>query len=200
MKNRMLMLLAFMAAFMLTSPATAAPPKEDEAATEEKADDAKADDEKAEEGKSDDAKADDEKAEDAKADDGKAEGETGAVDEADDPAEIGSDEEAVSAVQELIGAAQGGQWSLVVALAIMLLVYVVKRFALKDKLPSKVVPWVAAATSMAGYVAAALMVDGAVILDAVLGGLATGAAAVGLWEMVFKHFLGAKKAEAPAES
>jgi len=55
-------------------------------------------------------------------------------------------------------------------------------------------------TSMAGYVAAALMVDGAVVLDAVLGGLTTGAAAVGLWEMVFKHFLGSKKEEAPAEN
>jgi hypothetical protein len=186
MKNRMMMLWVFLAAFMITSPATAAPPEEDKAATEEKADEAKADEAKADE---------------AKAGDGETGGEAKADTEgsADAPAEIETDEEAFDVVAQLIDAAKGGQWSLVAAFVVMLLVYVVKRFGLKDKLPSKAVPWVAAGCSMAGYMAAALMVEGAAVGEAVIGGLATGAAAVGLWEMLFKHFLG-KKSETPAQS
>jgi hypothetical protein len=186
----MLMLLAFMAAFMLTSPAMAAPPEE-KAATEEKADDGAPEEAKADAGAPEEAKADA-----GTPDEAATGGDTGGAEEGDGPAEIKTDEEAVSAVEQIVSAAKGGQWSLVVALSIMLLVYLVKRFGLKDKLPSKVVPWAAAGLSMAGYVAAALMVDGAAMLDAALGGLATGAAAVGLWEMVFKHFLGSKSAEA----
>jgi uncharacterized low-complexity protein len=191
MKNRMMMLWVFLAASMLTSPATAAPPEEDKAATEEKADEAK----------TDDVKADEEKADEAKAGDGETGGEAKADTEAkaDEPAEIETDEEAFDVVAQLVDAAKGGQWSLVAAFVVMLLVYVVKRFGLKDKLPSKAVPWVAAGCSMAGYVAAALMVEGAAVGEALIGGMATGAAAVGLWEMLFKHFLG-KKSEAPAES
>jgi hypothetical protein len=188
MKNRMMLLLTFLAAFMLMTPVMAAPPEEGQAATEGTSEGAMTD------GTSDETSTG------AMADtEGTATEDTGDSEEAT-PSEIEDDEEALSVVEELVNAAKGGQWSLVVAFVIMLLVYVVKRFGLKDKLPSKAVPWVAAGTSMAGYVAAALMVDGAGILDAVLGGLATGAAAVGLWEMVFKHFLGAKQQEAPAES
>ena len=37
------------------------------------------------------------------------------------------------------------------------------------------------------------------MMDALTGGVVVGAAAVGLWEMVFKHFLASKKAEEEAE-
>ena len=95
-------------------------------------------------------------------------------------------------IKKLVDAAKGGQWGLAAALALMLLVYLMKRFALKDRLPSKLVPWAAAGMSMAGYVAASLLVDGVTMSDAVLGGLLTGAAAVGLWEMLFKHLMKGK--------
>jgi len=202
MKNRMMVLLAFLAAFMLTSPAMAQPPTEDAAATDEKADDAKADEVKADDVKTDEAKADDAKTDDAKETSPEESGTDGtdakADEKADAKAEISSDEEAMSVVKSLVDAAKGGQWSLAAAFALMLLVFFANKFGLKDKLGPKVVPWVAAGTSMAGYVAAALMVDGVAISDAVLGGFATGAAAVGLWEMLFKHVMGGKK-EAPAE-
>jgi hypothetical protein len=196
MKNRMMMLLAFLAAFVLAAPAVAAPPEEDAAAVEEKTDMGTPED--AELGEETSSEEDEPaSAADTDGEDAKADADESDTDGASEPAEIESDEEAVSAVEQLVDAAKGGQWSLFAALLIMLLVYLMKRFALKDKLPAKAVPWVASLMSMGGYVAAALMVEGAAVMDAVLGGLATGAAAVGLWEMLFKHFLGAKKEEAP---
>ena len=54
MKNRMMVLLAFLAAFMITSPAMAQSPAGEPAATDVKADDAKAADAKADDAKTDD--------------------------------------------------------------------------------------------------------------------------------------------------
>ena len=191
--NRILMLWAFVAAFMLTSPVMAAP--EGPAEKVEEKSDAKADtktDEKAEE------KAD-EKAEEKG--DEKKEGEAAEGDEkADGPAEVTTDEEAVEAAGELINALQQKHWALAFGLGLSLLVFGLRKAKVLAKVPAKVLPWVTAALGVVGYVAAALMVDGADIGDAVLGGLMTGAAAVGLWEMVLKNFLGGKKAEEKAES
>jgi hypothetical protein len=110
-----------------------------------------------------------------------------------EPAEIEDDDNAVAVLKQLVDAAKSGHWSLVVAFGIMLLVYLLQKFGLADKLGKKAAPWIAATTGILGYVAAALLVEGATIPNALTGGFLTGAAAVGLWEMLFKHFMKAKE-------
>jgi hypothetical protein len=194
MMNRFTMLLTFLAAFTLTTPAFAGQPETD--AKEAAADDAKADDSKAPDAKADDAKADDakaeEKADDAKADDAK----TGDGDaKADDPAEgLETDEEAVEAAKGLIVAIHQKHWALALGLGLSLLVFGLRKVKVLAKVPKKALPWVTAVLGVVGYIAVALTVEGADIMDAVWGGAVTGAAAVGLWEMVLKNFLGSKGA------
>jgi hypothetical protein len=178
MTNRITLLLAFLAAFMFITPTVAAPPEEGAKVEEAKAP-AEAEAPKPEETK---APAEAAKAEEAKA-----------------PATIESDEEAVSILQQLVGAAKGGHWPLVVAFGLMVVMYLLNKIGIVSKLGPKAIPWVAAATGIAGYVSAGLMVEGATVADGVTSGIMTGAAAVGLWEMLFKHFLGAKKSPAKAE-
>jgi hypothetical protein len=123
----------------------------------------------------------------------------GEGDDAEKPASIESDEEAMAAAKALIEAAKGGQWSLVAGLAIMLLIYLMGRMNLLEriKVPKSATPWVAAGTGILGYVAAALLVEGASLVDAISGGFMVGAAAVGLWEMAFKQMLKGAKAGEP---
>jgi hypothetical protein len=203
MKNRMMMLLAFLAAFAITSPALAAPPAgAEDAKAEEPADapEAPAEDAKAEDG----AEAPAETGEGPKPDatDG-ASTDTGGED-SDGPAKLESDEEAVEALKMLVEAAKGGHWSLALALLLMLLVYAAERFGLTEKIPDKYIPWFAAGAAMAGYVAASLMVEGAALWEALAEGLVTGAAAVGLGQMFLKNMLSppkddAKKSEESSE-
>lgn len=172
MTTRMTVLLAFLAAFLFTTPVLAAPPE----------DDAKVDTNVADEGSPEPGESKTE----PKSDEGKS-------DEPGAPAEIKSDEEALSALQQLMVAAKGGHWTLAVAAAVMLLVYVANKFGLAAKLGTKAVPWVCAGMAVGGYVAASLMVEGATVTSGVTNGIMAGATAVGLWEMLFKHFLGKKK-------
>jgi hypothetical protein len=181
MKNKILLVLSFVAAFILATPVSAAPPEGEGTATEAKepAPDAKVDekaDVKVEE--KTDAKAD------AKVEEKKA---------AEPAPEIKTDEEAVGVVNQVVGAAKEGKWGLVAGLVIMLLVYGIRRVGLLSKVPAQWIPWVAAGLSIVGYIAGALMVDGATIVDALVGGFTVGASAAGLWEMLFKHILPAQK-------
>jgi hypothetical protein len=190
MKNRIMMLLAFLAVFTISAPALAAPPEEGAAATEEKAGDTDA----KEEGKTEEKAVDEVKADDAKAGDGDKGDEKAAEDKKDDgPAEIKTDEEAVEAAMSLYTAIQEKHWALALGLALSLLVFGLRKVKLLDKLPNKALPWVTAVVGVIGYIAAALMTDGADMMDAIMGGATTGIAAVGLWEMLLKHFLGQKK-------
>jgi hypothetical protein len=188
MMNRLTLLLAFLAAFAITSPAFAEQPEPDA-----KADDAKADE------KTDDAKTDekadvksDEKVDDAKAGDGD---EAKTDEKGDGPAEVTTDEEAVEAAGELINAIQTKHWGLAVGLGLALLVFGLRKAKVLSKVPSKALPWVTAVLGVVGYIAAAMMVEGADLMDAAMGGAMTGAAAVGLWEMVLKNFLGSKSSD-----
>jgi hypothetical protein len=105
------------------------------------------------------------------------------------PAVVKTEGEAASVTRQLLDAARGGRWAAVMACGIMLVVFVVNRVpAISERLGAKAKPWLAAATGIAGYIAAALMVDTSLV-DAISGGFMTGASAVGLWEMVFKHFM-----------
>jgi hypothetical protein len=190
MMNRFSMLLVFLAAFTMTIPAMAGQPETDEkAAADTKTDDAKADekaDAKTEE-KADDAKANE------KADEKGAGGDEAKADEKADDGTIESDEEAAEAAKSLIVAIHQKHWALALGLGLSLLVFGLRKAKVLAKVPSKALPWVTAALGVVGYIVVALTTEGADIMDAVWGGAVTGAAAVGLWEMVLKNFLGSKK-------
>jgi len=189
MKNRFTILLAFLAVFTLSAPVFAAPPEEDAVA----AGDSDNDTETGETGVA--AKpdvGDGAPDEEADTDDAAATGSTGGLEPAD---EIESDEEALIAAKDLYSALQQKHWALALGLGLSLLVFALRRAKLLDKVPNKALPWVTAGLGILSYVVAALMSEGASIPDALLGGASAGVTAVGLWEMVLKHFLGGKKEE-----
>lgn len=198
MKNRMMMLLAFLAVFAFSAPALAAPPVGDDAA--ETGDSGST-------GASEEVKEEDTDGADTEGDTEGVEGDTdGAVmgtgtggEDAGPADEIETDEEAVEAAKGLYNAIQQKQWALALGLGLSLLVFGLRRLDVLSKVPAKAVPWVTSGLAVVGYVIAALMTEGAVISDAVLGGITAGVAAVGLWEMLLKHFLGAKEDPTPAE-
>lgn len=110
------------------------------------------------------------------------------------PVEITTDEEAVETAKGLYSVIVDRNWALAIALGLTLVVFGLRKIHVLDKVPAKAVPWVTAVLSMVGYVVAALMTPGVSVMAALMEGLAAGAAAVGLWEMVLKHML-SKKAE-----
>jgi hypothetical protein len=194
MKNRLMMLLALLAVFTISAPALAAPPEGDAAAAgDTKTDDTKADDTKADEKAAEEPKADDAKAGDGEGTEG-TEGDAKEDAKDDEKAEIKTDDEAVAAAGELFTAIQEKHWGLALGLGLSLLVFGLRKVKVLEKVPAKMLPWVTAVIGVVGYVAAALMTDGANMTDAIVGGATTGIAAVGLWEMVLKHFLSKKDA------
>jgi hypothetical protein len=95
-------------------------------------------------------------------------------------------------------AVKGGHWSMVVALAIMILVFFATKVPLvKSRLPSAARPWVAAVAGVLAVVAATVYTSGD-WMSAVLQGLVTGAAASGFWELVGKQFLKPAASDTPA--
>jgi uncharacterized membrane protein len=107
-----------------------------------------------------------------------------------------TDEEAVEAVLSLVAALKAGQWPLAIGLLLSLLVYGVNRFALKEKLDGKVVPWVSFGVGVAGATGTGLVL-GTSLFEAFTAGILAGVAAIGGWEMLLKH-IKAPKAESEA--
>lgn len=105
-------------------------------------------------------------------------------------------EEVILLIEQLINAAKGGNWQLFVGLLLTLLVWILRKVNVIAFLPDKAVPWVSAAIGMVGFMGVALA-SGLDLTTALIQGFLTGAAAVGLWELLGKHFLPKpKKAEA----
>ena len=195
MKHKFTLLFAFFA-FLLASPVALAAPPEEAKVDEVAKDKGKAEEAKPEV-KTEEAKPEaDKPAEEAKPEEAKPEAEKPEADkpeaekpEADKPAEVKTDEEAVEAAKGLYAAITDRNWALAVAFALTLLVFGLRKVKILAKVPTKAVPWVTAALSVVGYVAASLMMPEADVPAALLEGLAAGASAVGLWEMVLKMTL-----------
>lgn len=101
-------------------------------------------------------------------------------------------------ISQIIAAAQGGEWSVFAALIIMILVYLATRVKfISDLLPKAAIPWVAASAGMLAAVASIAFTEGD-WLKAILGGLVTGAAASGLWELIGRQI--SKKASKDEEA
>lgn len=106
-------------------------------------------------------------------------------------AELEEVSEVISTFQVIIEAARAGNWGLLAASVLMIMVWVLRRFVWTsinaDWLPYVTVG-VAAVVSWSGAV-----ISGAAVLDALwvaAGGLFAGLSAVGLWELLGKKILG----------
>ena len=136
--------------------------------------------------------------EEAKADDAAAPAPAEAVEGSEEAKAPTTDEEAVKTAMHLLEAVQAGQWPLAVGLLLTLLVYGANRFALKDKVGEKIIPWVAGGIGMAGAVGVGLL-SGEAVLDSLVAGGIAAVAAIGGWEAVLKHVTAGKSEDKPAE-
>jgi len=185
MKNRFAILFALLTALAVSTPALAAPPADlGEAATSTETGDETGDD-------AGDSGTTGAVADVADGDTGDTGG-TGGLAPAD---ELASDEEAVQAAEDLVQAIHMGHIPLAVALALLLLVYILRRSGTLDSVPEPYTKWVVAAVSVTGYVIASLSLDGATLLPALKEGVVAGAAAVGLGEMVLARLFGRSKVD-----
>ncbi len=107
-------------------------------------------------------------------------------------------EDAAESVDFLVSAAKGGHWSLFLGALLSLLVWFLTRFVkLKDRVGSKALPWVAAGLGVVATMGISLS-SGLPLVEGLVQGCMTGAASVGLWELVFKHVASKKAAEPDA--
>jgi hypothetical protein len=102
-------------------------------------------------------------------------------------------DEAAESVSLLIKAVQDKNWALAVGFLMMLLVFVANKFGLKDKVGGKAIPWVVLGLSVASVSGAALA-SGLAVAESIVQGVLAGVAAIGGWELVFKHILTKKPA------
>ena len=100
---------------------------------------------------------------------------------------------AADTVSLLVKAVQDKNWSLAVGFLMMLLVFVANKFGLKDKVGSKAIPWVVMGLSIASVSGAALA-SSIALPEALVQGVLAGVAAIGGWELLFKHLLVKKPA------
>ena len=103
-------------------------------------------------------------------------------------------DEAAETVSLLVKAVQDKNWALAVGFLMMLLVFVANKFGLKDKVGSKALPWVVMGLSVASVSGGAL-VAGVAVPEVIVQGILAGVAAIGGWELLFKHLLVKKASE-----
>lgn len=106
-------------------------------------------------------------------------------------------DEAAETVGLLIKAVQDKNWALAIGFLMMLLVFIANKFGLKDKVGTKALPWVVMGLSVASVSGAAL-VAGVAVPEVIMQGVLAGVAAIGGWELMFKHLL-KKKVSEPSE-
>lgn len=100
-------------------------------------------------------------------------------------------------IKALVKAFNAKDWGIFAGLALMILVWVLKKFIWKT-LPVGVLPWVSAGAGVAVAVATGLF-TGLIWWRAILNGLTVGAAASGLWSMVGKKIFGKNEPESAEE-
>ena len=103
-------------------------------------------------------------------------------------------DDAADTVGLLVKAVQDKNWALAVGFLMMLLVFVANKFGLKDKVGTKAIPWVVMGMSVASVSGAAL-IAGVAIPEVIMQGVLAGVAAIGGWELMFKHLLVKKTSE-----
>lgn len=96
-------------------------------------------------------------------------------------------------VGTLVEALKGKDWPLAVGLALSLVVALASKMGLRSLVPAKALPWVTVGLAVAGTVGAALSA-GVPVAEVIVQGILAGVAAIGGWELLFKHILGSKPA------
>lgn len=104
---------------------------------------------------------------------------------------VPSEDDPGAILEAAVLAAQTGRWSVFFGLAIMFLIWGLRKVLLN--LDGKVVPWVALGAGILAHVGIALAGGAPVTVATLTHALLAGATAVGLWEMLFKHLLGKKE-------
>jgi uncharacterized membrane protein YdbT with pleckstrin-like domain len=186
--RRFMMCLAATAALFTAAPAAvalAAP----EVGVEAKAEDAK--EEKAE------AKTEEPAPESKEA---KAEAAGDKPEEAKDTEQAPSVEELVETGEGIVEAARSHEWALMIAGCIMLLVGVVRRFALVAKLPARYIPWASMVIGVLAVLADNLSTGGAITVTRIVQGMLAGMAASGAWGMIGRHLPMVGKAPKPTST
>jgi len=107
------------------------------------------------------------------------------------PAETPTEADVPGLVQALAQAVKDKDWALVVAFAIMLIVAIgnfilIKMGVLTEEARKAALPWIASISATL-VLSASTLIAGGSWWQAIVAGLVTGAAATGLWELVFKH-------------
>lgn len=102
-------------------------------------------------------------------------------------------EEAVATGLSLVELAKSKAWPLFAGQIILLLVFILNKFGLKNKVGAKYVPIIAVVIATLSSVGGGLVMKQP-ILDAVISGLLSGVSAIGSWEVLFKHFASKKTA------
>lgn len=91
----------------------------------------------------------------------------------------------------LVEAYKSGQWPMFSGLAIMLLIFVSNKAGLENRVDKKIVPWISVTLGVLTSIGSSL-VAGIPVGIAIAQGLTAGTAAIGLWELIFKHVLKGK--------
>lgn len=118
------------------------------------------------------------------------------------PAETPTEADVPGLVQALAQAVRDKDWALVVAFALMLIValgnFILLKFGILSEENRKLaLPWIASISATL-VLSASTLIAGGDWWQAILAGLVTGAAATGLWELIFKHVVKLfQKPEAP---
>jgi hypothetical protein len=99
-------------------------------------------------------------------------------------------EDVEETVSMIVSAAQEGNWGLVIAGVIMIVVFIMRKFIIK-RIDADYVPWITAVLVNLVLVADAL-VSGASISQAFLTGFFLSTSAGGLWSLIGKHVAGEK--------
>ena len=103
--------------------------------------------------------------------------------------------EAADGINIFVAAAKGGHWSLALGILLTLLVWFLDRILkLKDRVGSKALPWVAAGLGIMATMGISLA-SGLPLGEGLVQGFMTGATAVGLWELLYKHVMPKKSEE-----
>ena len=101
-------------------------------------------------------------------------------------------EQALELGKEVVKAARGGDWHLVMVSALMLTLWVGRKLMFMQRIPKQYMPWMAIGLSTLTVVAANLQA-GWGWWKSISGGLVTGLAASGFWELLGKYIFGGQK-------
>ena len=97
-------------------------------------------------------------------------------------------QQAEETLKLLIDAYKNGQWPVVSGLIIMLIIFISNKVGLKNRVDKKFIPWISVIIGILVSIGASL-IAGIPVSIAIIQGLTAGTAAIGFWELIFKHLL-----------